>query len=979
MEPVLAAQYPDVQTYRGVGLDDPSASARLGLTSSGFHAVILSEGGTVFITPAAGADASGNLLYMSYFAADMAPPADFFCGVHDGMHPSASGEEALRAELSSLAPAVSAGSELRTYRLALAATGEFAEEAAMRAGLTNPNAQQLKTAALNALATRVNMVNAIYEREVSIRFTLVNGNDALVYVNSTSDPYTDSDMGAMLGQNQDAVDALIGSANYDVGHVLGTAGGGVAYLGVACYSYLKAGGVSGSGAGASAYTTMVTAHELGHQFNADHTFNAASGACGGGNRSADSAYEPGSGSTIMSYSGLCGAAQDLPAYNTLFHVISFEQLVTYSRAGDGASCGSSSVTGNQPPSVNAGSDYFIPARTPFLLTGTSTDPEGSTLHYSWQQVDLPAANSAGSATLNDAMTDKGNGPLYRVYPFAAGGNSRAFPTLTHVLAGTTALGEVYPTTTRTLNFRLIARDNQGTGSGVDYDTVRLSVVNTGAAFAVTLPNSATIWPGGLARTVTWNVAGTDEAPIFCTSVDILFSGDNGATSVVLAQGTSNDGAQTVTLPSIATAVARIEVRCAGNIFYNVSPPFAVFIPSSWGTVAGTVRDETGAAIAGANVTVSGLETVTMASGTGGEYSVQLLSGDYSVRVAAYGYTATTAAIAIGNGITLTRDVVLAALPPRTVSGNVRDSGHGYPLYATLVFTDVVSNRQVARAWTDPLTGNYSATLRAGLAYTLGVTAWLPGYAAVQQPLSAGLAPVELEAAAIAADFVLPPAANCVAPGYTLAGSQCTPVAGGLLVGSTYGPDSAALAGIRIAGGGRTITSTVTADGAVPDGFYSLFLPPGAQPITATGEYNGSALPVLRATVPISSSAVTQQDLNWQPLYIDASLSNLAFSNWPLTPLFAPDVLTYTLAVPGNLGSITFLPVTTVSGVAVRVNGMSVVSGIPSPPINLAVGENLITVAVTALDGVNTRTYWVTVTRAELVEHPVYMPDIRNRQ
>jgi hypothetical protein len=980
LEPALAARYPDIQTYRGRGIDDPYASVRLGLTPGGFHAAILANSGTVFITSYPGTPAAGGSLYMSYFAASMAPPADFFCGVHEGMRRTTSAEEALRAELGSLAPALAAGSELRSYRLALAATGEFAEDAAARAGLVNPTAAQLRSAALDALVARVNLVNVIYEREASIHFNLVASNDVLIYVDPATDPYTDTSegMGTMLGQNQQVMDGVIGSGGYDIGHVLGTAGGGVAYLGVTCNPIYKAGGVSGSGAGVSAYTTMVTAHEIGHQFDADHTFNANSGACGGGNRSARSAYEPGSGSTIMSYAGLCGAGQNLPGYNTIFHVVSFDQMIAYSRSGDGAACATVSATTNRPPSVDAGPDYTIPARTPFVLSGAASDPDGDPLQYSWQQVDVGAIPFGGTATLDEAMTDWGSGPLYRVYPFATGGATRFLPALTHVLAGTTALGEVFPTKTRTLNFRLFARDDRSAGGGANYDAVRLNVLDTGAAFAITQPDGASIWPGGLDRSVTWNIAGTTEAPIACTAVDILFSADNGATFTTLAQSTPNDGAQAVALPATATATARIQVRCADNIFYTLSPPFAVAAPSSWGAVAGRVHDEAGAAISGANVTASGLETVTTVSGPSGEYTLQLLTGDYTLSAAAYGYTATTSAIAIGDSVTTTRDFMLPARPLRTISGTVRDAGHGYPLYATLAFTDAALNAQAARVWSDPRTGSYSVTLYAGIAYSVGVSAWLPGYATVQQALAAGaLATRATDLAGATADFMLSPAAGCAAPGYTLAGSQCIAAVGGLLIGNTFGPNAAPLAGVRIAGGGRTMISTVTADPLVPGAFYSLFLPPGSQSITATGDYSNAALPPLRATVLISTGAVTQQDLNWQPIYIDASLSSLTLNNRQLMPPFAPGVLTYTLAVAGNLNSITVLPVTNVTGAAVRVNGMTVISGVPSPPINLAVGDNQISIGVTALDGASMLTYRVIVTRAQLVEYPVYLPDIRN--
>jgi hypothetical protein len=72
---------------------------------------------------------------------------------------------------------------------------------------------------------------------------IVANNNLIVYTNSTNDPYTNGDAETMLAQNQTNLTSVIGSANYDIGHVFGTNSGGIAGLGVVCNASNKARGV----------------------------------------------------------------------------------------------------------------------------------------------------------------------------------------------------------------------------------------------------------------------------------------------------------------------------------------------------------------------------------------------------------------------------------------------------------------------------------------------------------------------------------------------------------------------------------------------------------------------------------------------------------------------------------------------------------------------------------------------------------------
>lgn len=540
MEPELAAQFPEMKTFTIKGIDDPYATGKIDVTLHGFHAIVLTPRGDYYIDPYSSEERD---IYISYFKSRIRPKTTFECLVTE-----VSGTPLIfnNSDLT--------GEFLRTYKLACAATGEYT---AFHGG----------TVALGqaAIVTAINRVNAVYERDVSVRMTLVANNTSIVYTNSATDPYTNSSGSTMLGQNQTNLDAVIGTANYNIGHVFSTGGGGIAGLGVVCVSGNKARGVTGSSSpiGDPFYIDYV-AHEMGHQFGGNHTFNSVTSNCGGGNRNGSTAWEPGSGSTVMAYAGICGADDLQPNSDDLFHTGSISEIANYTQSGNGNSCPVQTATGNTPPSVTVPSGGFtIPINTPFQLTGSATDINNPTsITYCWEEFDVGPSGSPNSPT--------GNAPIFRTFKPDTS-STRVFPKISDIVNNTQTIGEILPSYTRSLSFRLTARDNNAGGGGIGFSTITFNVNSGAGPFTVTSPNTNVNWNSSIPQTVTWNVANTNASPVNCSSVNIKLSTDGGYTyPYLLLSATPNDGSQSVSLPGVNTSLARVKVEASGNVFFDIS-------------------------------------------------------------------------------------------------------------------------------------------------------------------------------------------------------------------------------------------------------------------------------------------------------------------------------------------------------------------------------------------------------------------------
>ncbi|KMQ60311.1 hypothetical protein ACM46_17200 [Chryseobacterium angstadtii] len=555
MAPELQAKYPDIKSYVGTGIEDPSAVLRFSLSPVSFSSMITRSGITEFIEPYT-EDRKVYAVFDSNAKRNQ-EKEPFECSTMDAVEKSALGmhNEGTQKKVAGF----------NVFRLALSCTGEYAQYHLTAAGTpaTATDAEK-KAVILAAMNTSLTRLNSVFEKDLSLHFNLIANNEVVIFLDPATDPYTTFGTGSA----QTAISTRVPAGDYDMGHLIDKRNAnGVAGLGVICINNQKARGYTSCNfPEGDSFDIDYVAHEMGHQLGANHTFSLYLDGSG------TSEVEPGSGTTIMAYTGIMGDNDDVQFNsNDYFHAFNVTEI---KNTINGVACGANTPFVNPAPVVNAGLDYTIPKSTPYVLKATTTDANTASYTYTWEQMDAAGDPETDANTI--AYPTKPAGPNFRsVVPVSS--PVRYLPDFNKVLAGVlTTRWESVSSVARNLNFNVTLRTNHPIDPQTSKDAMVVTVNAAAGPFVVTAPTFGQSLSSGGAFNVTWDVAATNAAPINTANVNIKLSTDGGQTFTTIAANTPNDGSEQVTIPAgSSSANAFLMVEAVGNIYYAVSPSFVI--------------------------------------------------------------------------------------------------------------------------------------------------------------------------------------------------------------------------------------------------------------------------------------------------------------------------------------------------------------------------------------------------------------------
>jgi len=550
---VLAAKFPKINAYSGVGLKNNALKLRLSISPNGISAIISGDkaSGKMRINRVA----MGRNRYSVSNSPEVSDTRNPFSCMTPEPTRQATKPKIDLINLQQSSAAFSDASILSKYRLALSVTSQYSDYFG--------GTLEGSLAAINETLTELNF---IFETDLGVKLELVDNNDLIVYVDAEADPYTDN-LDGLNSELQANLDEVIGAENYDIGHVFSSINasmsGNAGAIGAVCNDSNKGSAWSDWAQPQGSIWTNLVAHEMGHQLGANHTFSMRTEGTG-------TNVEPGSGTTIMSYAGITGPDDVAADADNYYHHVSIQQGLAYLQS---QSCHVDTVIKNTVPTVSAIPDVTIPIGTPFVLSGEAKDDDSEdVLSYTWEQID------SGVVTYDVFGPQNTQGANFRSLPPSSVA-VRYFPQLASVVAGeltqqeptTASTWETLSNVPRELNFALTVRDNATGGGGVASELLKVTVIDAAGAFSVTSQADGELYLAGSTQAVEWDVANTDQAPISASTVTISMSTDGGFTyPIVLAQNVANDGNEQIVIPNTVTTTARIHVQPDNRVFYAIN-------------------------------------------------------------------------------------------------------------------------------------------------------------------------------------------------------------------------------------------------------------------------------------------------------------------------------------------------------------------------------------------------------------------------
>jgi len=550
--PELQAKYPNIRSYMGVGITDPTSYLRFSISNIGLSSFATRSGNSEFIE----SFTSDKSVYGVYNSDSKVKQEDeaFIC--------STPYEELKDSEDSGTFNKAS-NKVLKNFKLAVSTNGEYSQYHIGLAGAGSATDDEKKQVVLASINNTLTRVNGVFEKDFLVHLNLID-NTTIIYLDPDADPYT----GVSTSTVQSVMNTNVQSANYDIGHLFALAppNGSAGYIGGVCTDSQKGSAFTSHRTPiGDVYDIDYVAHEMGHQLGSNHSFTY-------GYEGTVAQVEPGSGNSIMAYTGITQNYDTQFNSNDFFITPNLNQVQTRLAS---KTCSVDTPVTNTPPVVNAGLDYTIPKSTPFLLKGEATDAEGDAMTYSWEQNDrITSSSYTGANSLTYAT--KTVGPLFKAFA-PSSSKQRYFPDFNKVLSGTTATRwETLPSVGRNLTFAFTVRDNSPLGAQTNTDQTIITVNAASGPFVTTAPVFGESLLSNTDYEVKWDVANTNVSPVNTQFVNIKLSKDGGQTFTTLVANTPNDGSESVLIPEGSiSANAFIMIEAVDNVYYALSPSFVI--------------------------------------------------------------------------------------------------------------------------------------------------------------------------------------------------------------------------------------------------------------------------------------------------------------------------------------------------------------------------------------------------------------------